>query len=584
MRSYRCSPIAMLSLCACLLIPAAATAAVRFAVIGDRTGSHVAGVYESIVNEVDALTPDFVVTVGDHIEGYTEDVPTLESQWDEYDTIVRNLHEPLFVTPGNHDILNATMESEWRKRSGHEPNYTFDREGIHFVVLDTGRWETSEEWLAAEGHRAWLEADLTAHANAPMTIVLYHKPYWYATLAEGKPDPMHEIFREHGVDAVFNGHFHLYGTAVYDGIQYTIVGSSGGYIDENVERGAFFGYLLCSVREGKLGWAVLRRGSVRAADATAVADLKFFDHVDADYVKLDPFAVPEDGEAQPVSAQIKLQNAAAASFRADMVWDDLPNWSIEPRSTSLEVSPGGTVTSAYRATAHGSFYPLPRLRFDYPYRQGRTFRYETVLPALRVQPAKRCAAAPTIDGALQDPAWGTAGTADTFCGPDGGACPIEPTTFLFSYDDANLYLAARCSQVDMKSLSVKATDRDGSVSRDDCVGYFLSCDPAEKTLYQIYVSASGVVFDQKLTETAPGEYDGDGPKWNGDFRVATRRGDSSWDVEVAVPWTTLGGTPPKAGERWRVNFRRKEIAKGSSADWQFPVDYAPNRFGYLSFE
>lgn len=584
MRSYRRSPIALLELCVCLLTPAAATAAVRFAVIGDRTGSHVAGIYESIVAEVDALAPDFVVTVGDHIEGYTEDVPTLESQWDEYDGIVRDLREPLYRVPGNHDILNATMEAEWRKRVGREPNYAFDREGIHFVVLDTGRWETSEEWLAAEGHRAWLEADLATHAGAFMTIVVYHKPYWYATLAEGKPDPLHEIFRQYGVDAVFNGHFHLYGTATYDGIPYTIVGSSGGYIDENEERGAFFGYLLCDVREGKLEWAVLRKGSVRPSDATTVADLKFFDHVDTDYVKLDPFAVTESGGAQAASVHVHIENGAAAAFRADMVWEDLPNWSIEPRTVSLDVPLGEAVNTTCRATSHGSFYPLPRLRFDYPYREGRAFRYEAVLPALRVQQAKRCVEAPTIDGLLDEPSWGAAGAAGTFCGPDGGACAIEPTIFLFSYDDTNLYLAARCAQSDMQSLSVKAIDRDGSVSRDDCIGYFVCGDPQENTFCQIYVNANGVLFDQKLTVTAAGETEGEGPKWNGDVRVATHRGASSWESEMAVPWTTLGWTPPKAGERWRINFRRKEIAKGSSADWQYPIDYAPKRFGYLAFE
>ncbi len=53
-------------------------APMRFAIIGDRTGGHVEGVYEEMVAEVEAMKPDFVMTVGDHIEGYTED--TLYSQ------------------------------------------------------------------------------------------------------------------------------------------------------------------------------------------------------------------------------------------------------------------------------------------------------------------------------------------------------------------------------------------------------------------------------------------------------------------------------------------------------------------------
>ena len=38
------------------------------------------------------------------------------------------------------------------------------------------------------------------------------------------------------------------------------------------------------------------------------------------------------------------------------------------------------------------------------------------------------------------------------------------------------------------------------------------------------------------------------------------------------------------GDQWRANFRRKEQAKSSSADWQYPIGFDPRRFGYLAFE
>jgi hypothetical protein len=582
MKSQRAS----LSIALILIIAAghASAAAVRFAIIGDRTGSHVAGVYEAIVAEVDALAPDFIVTVGDQIEGYTEDVPTLESQWDEFNGIIKDLHEPLFVAPGNHDILNATMESEWSKRTGHEPNYAFDREGIHFVILDTGRWETSEEWLAAEGHRTWLEADLAAHANDALTIAIYHKPFWYATLAEGKPDPLHDLFRKYGVDAVFNGHFHLYGTSVYDGISYTIVGTSGGYVDENEERGAFYGYLLCTVRDGRLAWGVLKKGSVRPADATRVSDLKFFEKVESEYARIEPFLVREGTDAATAVGTLKLRNSTAAPLRADLRWDGSTQWSIDPATRAIDLPPGAGVEIPFQIARNGRFYPLPHLRFDYPYREGRTFPFDAALPACRVQQAVRFDAGPVIDGSLEEDLWSHAGKAEFFCAPDGGADVIEPTTFFFGYDAANLYLAARCVQADGASLTANAVERDQAVTRDDCVGYFLSGDPEQKTFCQIYVNPNGTIFDQKLTVTGPEQYEGEGPKWNGAYTVIAGREAGGWTIEAVIPFAELGFTPPAPGTSWRVNFRRKEISKQSSADWQYPIGFEPKRFGYLVFE
>lgn len=50
-------------------VASAARTPVRFAIIGDRVGSAQPGIYEEIVSEIERLRPDFVVNVGDMIEG-----------------------------------------------------------------------------------------------------------------------------------------------------------------------------------------------------------------------------------------------------------------------------------------------------------------------------------------------------------------------------------------------------------------------------------------------------------------------------------------------------------------------------------
>jgi 3',5'-cyclic AMP phosphodiesterase CpdA len=556
----------------------------HFAIIGDRTGGHVPGVYGEIVGEVNRLEPDIVVTVGDQIEGYTEDVATLTEQWDEYWGIADAIEAPFYVSPGNHDIFNDVMLDVWKDRTGHEPCYSFDYEGVHFTVLDTGRWNSSEQWLEESGYREWMEKDLAKHKKDRLTIVIYHVPFWSDTLAEGEADPLHDIFLANGVDAVFNGHFHVYANAEYDGIPYTIVGSSGGGIDDRGEHpGAFYHYLWCTVRGGDLSWAVLKKDSALAPDVVTAQDLKTVDRIWAEYVRIPSLRV-EDG-ADALTCAVSVENVTADPITTPVSWEVPANWTVEPATTEITVPPGETAEVEFAAKRTGDLYPLPEVALTYPYRGELTYTHRTNLPALRVQPVKATAEAPAIDGDLGDACWAAAEAATYFCAPDGTAVTVDPTTFYFAYDEENLYVAAKCEQEDMEALALSAAERDDMVPYDDCVGFFLLADPQGDLFYQIYVNADGTVYDVAYTFAEPFELDTEGPPaWNGDYVIATGRGDGYWTFEAAIPVATLGADGIVAGDEWRVNFRRKERAKDSSADWQYPIGFDPRSFGYMVFE
>jgi predicted phosphodiesterase len=556
----------------------------NFVLLGDRTGGHVPGVYEDVVAEINRLGPDIVVSVGDQIEGYTEDAPTLQAEWDEYWGIAGELAAPLYLCPGNHDIYNDVMLTVWKERTGREPCYSFDYEGVHFTVLDTGRWESSEQWLAESGYAEWLEKDLAKHKKDRLTIAVYHIPFWFDTLAEGEPDPLHEIFREYGVDAVFNGHYHLYAAAEYDGLTYTIVGSSGGALDADAEyRGAFYHYVWGTVRDDELSWTVVKKDSALPADVVRAADVKTINRIDAEYVRV-PSVRFEEGE-RALTCAVHLENGTDAAVDVPITWAVPPNWTVEPAAATATLAPGEAAEVAFAAALTGELYPLPELTLAYPYRGALAHEYRTNLPACRVQPVKAAGAAPTIDGNLEEACWREAATADYFCAPDGGPCAVSPTTFYFAYDGSTLYVAARCEQADMAALVAKGKERDDFVHTDDCVGLFLLPDPQENVFYQLYANCNGVIYDVAYTFAEPAELDTEGPAaWNGEFELATARGDGYWTFEAAIPAATLGAEGILAGDEWRVNFRRKEQAKGSSADWQYPIGFDPRRFGYMVFE
>lgn len=108
----------------------------QFVVIGDRTGGHRPGIFADAMAKINLLQPEFVVSVGDLIEGYTEDSQTLEQQWDELDSMVDSLDMPFFYTVGNHDISNNVMRDLWRQRLGKD-YYAFIYKNVLFLSLNT---------------------------------------------------------------------------------------------------------------------------------------------------------------------------------------------------------------------------------------------------------------------------------------------------------------------------------------------------------------------------------------------------------------------------------------------------------------
>src|ERR1043165_780036 len=100
----------------------------HFAIVGDRTGLHRPGVFEKGIRKLNLLTPEFVMNVGDLIEGYTKDEAEIDQQWDEIESNTAKLEAPFFYVPGNHDLSNPVQAKKWRERFG--PSY------YHFVYRD----------------------------------------------------------------------------------------------------------------------------------------------------------------------------------------------------------------------------------------------------------------------------------------------------------------------------------------------------------------------------------------------------------------------------------------------------------------
>ena len=54
---------------------------VRFAIIADLTGGERAGVFKVGAKAINAMKPDFIMSIGDLIEGGTEDIDQMNKEW-----------------------------------------------------------------------------------------------------------------------------------------------------------------------------------------------------------------------------------------------------------------------------------------------------------------------------------------------------------------------------------------------------------------------------------------------------------------------------------------------------------------------
>ena len=237
----------------------------QFVVIGDRTGgANQEKTFLLAIDQLNLLQPEFVINVGDMIEGYSDEKSELNAEWDEVDGSLNTLKMPFFRTPGNHDIANDVAQQVWRDRYG-ATRYYFVYNDTLFVVLDSedppreapegikdklelyNRLQTEDpakaqamlaEFMADESvvaglakeiefneeQVAWLKDTLAKNADARWTFLFLHEPAW-----ENSSDSFKAIQgmlkdRKHTFLA---GHLHYYDYDLIDGYEHITMGPAG---------------------------------------------------------------------------------------------------------------------------------------------------------------------------------------------------------------------------------------------------------------------------------------------------------------------------------------------------------------------
>src|ERR1043165_3148353 len=199
----------------------------HFVVVSDRTGGHRGRIFSQAVEQINLLTPAFVISVGDLIEGYSKDTAKGASEWKEFQTYTHRLQMPFFYVPGNHDLSNPAQTDLWKERFGRR-YYHFLYKDVLFLVVNSDDQHEEKGGRISKEQIAYFQKVLQDNPNVRWIFVCLHKPVWTeAGLETNGWLDMEKALKGRNY-TVFAGHIHRYQKFVRQGMNYYQLATTGG--------------------------------------------------------------------------------------------------------------------------------------------------------------------------------------------------------------------------------------------------------------------------------------------------------------------------------------------------------------------
>ena len=454
----------------------------QFAVMADRTGGVRAGIFEDAIRKLNRLQPEFVISVGDLIGGYTTDTVSINAQWDAFDKLVEEIEMPYFYVAGNHDISNTVMEEIYQKRRG-PLWYHFVYHDVLFLVVNT---EAPYSRLSDE-QLAYFRKVLQDNPDPRWTMVFMHNPLWHpsakVTEAERARATRWDKFEELLGDrpyTVVAGHLHNYIAGKRNDRDHLILATTGGYGPLRGARmyGEFDHVVWVTMSDDGPILTNIALDGILMPDFRTTATAALVEAMQASGVAATH--IRADGpEFTSGTSTVTLNNGGNRAVHARVESAAPPPLRAEPEVIRLGLAAGETTRVAVAITApegtrtddlaapvmagHGFLFRPDGEKEDFEI-TGRT-----AIGVDRVRPLKRAARPVVVDGDTAE--WGElphhATTAEP---PDAAWKGPGDASFRWgaAYDDEYLYLAIR-TRDDHVVLNPKAFpwDQDGVEFRID---------------------------------------------------------------------------------------------------------------------
>jgi len=310
----------------------------RFIVAGDITGGEEPGVLAEAVLRINELSPDFVITVGDLIDGYTTDSLRAEKQWDDFLQVIGNLEMPFFFAAGNHDITNPLLEDIWNRRFGCLW-YSFNVGSSLFIVInpagndnagfDAGQLEYFKNRL--ENHNAGAPVFIFMHYPAREMVHNHYFGEFSRLLAR------HNAFW-------FCGHEHRYVYEKINGQPHIMLAglATGGPGMRGHKLGEYHNLMQISVRGSEVRIANLDLAGLLPVDAVNPSTIK-----QVDVLRRGSWAEAEvvystDRMVSSVFTRMLLKNEGEFPLHVSGSFSSFNELSINPVRIDTLIQPGKT--------------------------------------------------------------------------------------------------------------------------------------------------------------------------------------------------------------------------------------------------
>jgi hypothetical protein len=327
----------------------AAPGTFRFAILPDRTGGNRPEVFESAIAKLNLLQPEFVLSTGDLIDGYTLDAKVMLAQWEEFDGLVNRLAMPFHYVPGNHDISNPVMLDLWRQRYG-PPWSSFVYQNVLFLILHTE--DRPLGGLGAE-QIAWAQKTLAANAGVTWTLVFMHQPLWRETDQRGF-EPVRAALKGRKF-TVFASHYHNYLKSSIDGMDAYVLATAGGISPlRGVDFGEFDHLTWVTMKPGGPVVANLALDGILPDDVVSEKTLPQVQALrDGNWLKIAP-VIANDATFQNLTIPLEFRNPTAAPLHVRGTLAATPGLSFSPLSIDRTIAPRQNLTIPVELIAFGA--------------------------------------------------------------------------------------------------------------------------------------------------------------------------------------------------------------------------------------
>jgi len=328
----------------------------QFAIIADIHGGNRPGIFEKAVEKINLMNPEFVLSVGDLIDGYTDDESLVDKQWKAFEKQVAPLGMRFFFVPGNHDLSNNMMTKKWEDRFGRS-YYHFVYRNVLFLCLNS---EDTQPHHISDGQVEYVAKALAENKNVRWTMVFMHKPFWLTKKIGWEKIEAMLVDRPHTVLA---GHRHSYAKYVRHGQSYIKLATTGG-------GSALAGYQYGSFDH--ITWVTMKD------EGPLIANLDIHGILNEDIVTEEVATllagswvrpgkiVPDEKLSNSGTAEIALENPSSWKLKVNVKFAEHKDVTITPSVADLVISPKSsqTVKVAIKSAAPLNSDNIESLKFE----------------------------------------------------------------------------------------------------------------------------------------------------------------------------------------------------------------------------